>query len=55
MKAFSRRFDRLDLGPGTRYLDWPLPDPAGRDIGEVRGIRDEIDRLVRELVDELVP
>jgi protein-tyrosine-phosphatase len=41
--------------PGTRYLDWELPDPAGRDLDGVRPIRDEIDRLVRGLLLELFP
>ncbi len=40
--------------PRRRYLDWPLPDAAGRRIEDVRLIRDEIDGLVRGLVDELV-
>ena len=39
--------------PGTRYLDWDLPDPAGRPVEEVRALRDDIDRRVRALVDEL--
>jgi arsenate reductase len=39
--------------PGKRYLDWELPDPAGRPLGEVRATREEIDRRVRELVAEL--
>jgi protein-tyrosine-phosphatase len=38
---------------GTRYLDWPLDDPAGRPAAEVRVIRDEIDRRVQQLVAEL--
>jgi protein-tyrosine-phosphatase len=46
--------DACPVYPGTRYLDWELPDPAGKTVEEVRGIRDEIDRLVRHLVDELV-
>jgi len=46
--------DACPVFPGKRYLDWALPDPAGAGIDEVRPIRDEIDRLVRELVDELV-
>lgn len=33
--------------------DWGLPDPAGRPAPEVRAIRDEIDRRVRELVSRL--
>ena len=40
--------------PGKRYLDWDLPDPAGKSVKEVREIRDEIDRRVRELVGQLV-
>lgn len=39
---------------GRRYLTWDLPDPSGRPVEEVRAIRDEIDRLVRGLLEELV-
>jgi arsenate reductase len=39
--------------PGKRYLDWDLEDPKGRPVDEVRATRDEIDRRVRELVEEL--
>lgn len=39
---------------GKRYLDWNLPDPAGKGVEEVRPIRDEIDRRVKELTTELV-
>jgi protein-tyrosine-phosphatase len=39
--------------PGTRYLDWELPDPKGRPIGEVRATRDEIQARVGELVRQL--
>ena len=46
--------DACPIYPGKRYLDWDLPDPAGRSVEEVREIRDEIDRRVRELVGELV-
>ena len=46
--------DACPVFPGKRYLDWALPDPAGRGIAEVRPIRDEIDRRVRALLDELV-
>ena len=38
---------------GKRYLDWDLPDPKGRPLEAVRETRDEIDRRVRALVDEL--
>jgi arsenate reductase len=46
--------DACPFYPGKRYLDWDLPDPAGRSIEEVRPIRDEIERRVVALVDELV-
>jgi arsenate reductase len=46
--------DACPVLPGKRYLDWDLPDPAGKSLEEVRPIRDEIDRRVRALVDELV-
>lgn len=39
--------------PGTRYIDWDLPDPKGRPIEEVRRTRDDIRRRVTGLVDEL--
>ena len=45
--------DECPYVPGTRYLDWDLPDPKGRSLEEVREIRDEIAKRVRDLVDEL--
>ncbi len=46
--------DACPIYPGKRYLDWDLPDPAGRSLEEVRPIRDEIDLRVRALLAELV-
>jgi arsenate reductase (thioredoxin) len=46
--------DACPTYPGKRYLDWELTDPAGKGVDEVRPIRDEIDRRVRELLAELV-
>lgn len=46
--------DACPVYPGKRYLDWVLPDPAGRTLEEVRQIRDEIDRRVRQLLSQLV-
>jgi arsenate reductase len=31
--------------------DWDIPDPAGRPLDEVRDIRDELERRVRDLID----
>jgi arsenate reductase len=39
--------------PGKRYIDWELEDPAGKPLGEVRRIRDEIAQRVEALVGEL--
>jgi len=38
---------------GKRYVDWELEDPSGKGIDEVREIRDEIERRVRNLMEEL--
>jgi protein-tyrosine-phosphatase len=45
--------DACPVFPGKRYLDWNLPDPAGRTLEQIRPIRDEIDRRVTALLDEL--
>lgn len=45
--------DTCPYVPGKRYVDWPLDDPKGRPVGEVRRIRDEIRGLVEELVAQL--
>jgi arsenate reductase (thioredoxin) len=45
--------DACPIFPGTRYENWDLDDPAGRDLPAVRPIRDELERRVRRLLDEL--
>ena len=45
--------DACPFFPGTRYEDWALDDPHGQGIEAVRPIRDEIERRVRTLLDEL--
>ncbi len=47
--------DACPVFPGTRYLDWDLPDPSGLAVPEIRAIRDRIDELVRGLLEELDP
>ncbi len=47
--------DACPVYPGKRYADWDLDDPAGKTIGDVRPIRDEIDRRVQRLLADLVP
>ncbi len=45
--------DTCPVLPGTRYLDWPLEDPAGQGNAMVRVVRDEIEGKVRSLMAEL--
>jgi protein-tyrosine-phosphatase len=45
--------DACPVFPGKRYEDWQVPDPAGKPLAEVRSIRDEIERRVRKLLDDL--
>lgn len=44
--------DTCPYVPGTRYEDWPLADPAGASIDEVRVTRDLIRERVVTLLDE---
>jgi protein-tyrosine-phosphatase len=45
--------DECPYIPGKRYVDWDLPDPKGRPVAEVRGIRDDIAARVAVLLTEL--
>jgi arsenate reductase len=45
--------DACPFFPGKRYLDWVLPDPAGQGVADVRPIRDQIKRLVEDLIPTL--
>ena len=45
--------DAAPTVPGRRYENWELDDPAGKDLAEVRLIRDEIENRVRWLLDDL--
>jgi arsenate reductase (thioredoxin) len=42
--------DECPYVPGLRREDWPLPDPKGRSLEEVRLIRNEIRTRVSELL-----
>jgi protein-tyrosine-phosphatase len=41
--------DACPFVPAKRRVDWNIPDPKGKEIDEVRRIRDLIDTKVREL------
>ncbi|MEY5017433.1 MAG: hypothetical protein RL431_482 [Actinomycetota bacterium] len=45
--------DTCPFFPGKTYLDWPLPDPAGKGVEDVRPIRDEIRAKVEALIAEI--
>ena len=47
--------DACPFFPGKRYLDWTLEDPAGQGVDQIRPIRDEIERRVRGLIEEIAP
>ena len=46
--------DECIVVPGTRLLDWELPDPAGQGPDVVRGVRDDIEVRGRSLLDEIL-
>jgi protein-tyrosine-phosphatase len=45
--------DACPIYPGKRYLDWTLKDPHQQSLPTVRAIRDELDRLVQDLLAEI--
>jgi arsenate reductase len=45
--------DSCPILPGLRYDEWVLPDPAGQPLEVVRTIRDEIEKRVRTLLEQL--
>jgi protein-tyrosine-phosphatase len=45
--------DACPVLPGRRYLDWPVTDPEDAPITVVRGIRDEIDAHITDLLASL--
>jgi protein-tyrosine-phosphatase len=45
--------DTCPFFPGKTYLDWPLNDPAGKGVEDVRPIRDEIRVKVEALIAEI--
>jgi len=45
--------DACPFFPGKRYLDWVLEDPAGQGVADIRPIREQIRKLVEELIPTL--
>ena len=46
--------DACPILPGRSYEEWIIPDPAGKSIEAVRSIRDEIERRVETLLDQVL-
>ena len=51
--TMGRSVGDVDIPQETRHEDWRVGDPNGADLDEVRRIRDDIDRRVQRLLDEL--
>ena len=45
--------DACPFFPGKLYLDWVLEDPAGQGVADVRPIREQIRKLVEDLIPTL--
>jgi hypothetical protein len=45
--------DACPFLPGKKYVDWSLKDPAGQGVDAVRPIRDEIKKLVEDLISQI--
>jgi protein-tyrosine-phosphatase len=45
--------DACPIFPGRRYEEWTLDDPAGKTVEQIRPVRDQIERRVRRLLDEI--
>ncbi len=45
--------DACPIFPGKRYEEWTLDDPEGQTVEQVRPIRDEIERRVRGLLEQV--
>ena len=45
--------DACPTAPGARFVEWDVPDPDGLDAEAVTAIRDDVDRRVRALLEEI--
>lgn len=46
--------DECPYIPGAKRLEWDVADPAGQSLNEVRGIRNDVKRLVDLLLTDVV-
>jgi arsenate reductase (thioredoxin) len=45
--------DACPIYPGRRYMDWPVADPIGQPLDDVRHIRDGIAARLKTLCQEM--
>jgi arsenate reductase len=45
--------DTCPVYPGVRYEDWQVADPHGAGMDMVRSVRDDVERRVRALLEDL--
>lgn len=51
--TMGRSVGPFDLPDGVRRLDWRVGDPVGAELAEVRRVREDVERRVRALLEEL--
>jgi arsenate reductase (thioredoxin) len=51
--TMGRSVGAVDIPRGTRHEDWRVGDPTGAPVDEVRRVRDDIDRRIQALLDEM--
>jgi arsenate reductase (thioredoxin) len=52
--TMGRSVGEVAIPAGVRHVDWRVGDPSGADVDEVRRVRDDIERRVAKLADELL-
>jgi multimeric flavodoxin WrbA len=45
--------EQCPIVPGAKIIDWDLPDPAGQPLVFMRNVRDEIEKKVINLIEEI--
>ena len=51
--TMGRSVGVVEVPEGTRHVDWRVGDPTGASVDEVRRVRDDIDRRVQALLEDL--
>jgi hypothetical protein len=50
----GRSVGEVDVPASARHVDWRVGDPVGAELAEVRRVRDDIERRVERLTNELL-